>query len=100
MLLLRRFSTVRLYCVLVVLFKASCTWTVKVAIPDVVGVPVIAPVDVPSARPPGKAPPIILKVYGDVPPEAVIVWVYAVPATAFGSWDDGENVICDAASTV
>jgi hypothetical protein len=37
----------------------STTWAVKLYVPTVVGVPVIAPVDVFSVKPGGSAPPVI-----------------------------------------
>ncbi len=49
---------------------ASCTPTVKFAVPAVVGVPVIAPVELFSVRPAGNDPAVIDHVYGVVPPVA------------------------------
>jgi hypothetical protein len=37
----------------------SATWTVNAAEPAVVGVPVIAPVPLPSVKPAGSVPPLI-----------------------------------------
>ena len=53
--------------------------------PDLVGVPVIAPVEPLIARPAGKAPIRTLKVYGDVPADDVTVWLYGVPTVPPGS---------------
>ena len=50
-----------------------------------IGVPVIAPVEPLSVRPVGKAPMKTLKVYGDVPPDAVTVWLYTISTIPFGS---------------
>src|SRR5271166_3638177 len=49
---------------------ASVTFTVKV--PDAVGVPVMAPVEVFRVNPAGSVPLPIEKVYGAVPPVTVI----------------------------
>ena len=48
----------------------STTWAVKLNVPDVVGVPVIAPVDAFSVRPAGNEPLVMENVYGGVPPDA------------------------------
>jgi len=58
---------------------------VKLAAVPVVGVPVIVPVVAFSVRPAGKEPTETLKVYGDVPPLAVTVCEYAVPAIGTAS---------------
>src|SRR5262249_36687073 len=49
------------------------TWTVKVEVPAVVGVPEITPVPAPGERlsPPGSVPLAIDHVYGGVPPVAL-----------------------------
>jgi hypothetical protein len=52
---------------------------VKFAVPDVVGVPLIAPVPAFSVSPTGSAPVVTLHVYGVVPPVAASVREYAVP---------------------
>ena len=44
------------------------TWTVKLAVPAVVGVPVMAPVDEFSDKPAGRAPADKDQVFGVVPP--------------------------------
>src|SRR5690348_11135657 len=49
----------------------SLTWTVKNGCPDVVGVPVIAPVVAPRVRPAGRLPPDSDQLYGLLPPVAV-----------------------------
>ena len=51
---------------------ASCTFTVKLLVPEPVGVPVIAPV-LAKVRPAGRVPERIDHVYGWVPPVAVSV---------------------------
>ena len=51
----------------------SVTITVKFAVPTVVGVPVMAPVDAFRVRPVGRAPTEIDQVYGAVPPLAARV---------------------------
>ncbi len=48
----------------------STTLAVKVKVPAIVGVPVIAPVDAFSVRPGGKEPELIENVYGGTPPVA------------------------------
>ena len=48
----------------------STTWAVKLNVPAVVGVPVMAPVDGFSVKPAGSEPLIIENVYGGTPPEA------------------------------
>ena len=57
---------------------------VKLTAPLAVGVPVIAPA-LESVRPAGRAPLVIAKVYGPVPPLAVTVCEYAVPTAGAGS---------------
>ena len=57
--------------------------TVKFDVPAVVGVPVIAPVDVFKLRPPGRLPLAIAHVIGVVP-VAARVWLYAVPTVPAG----------------
>ena len=48
---------------------ASVTWTVKLLVPAVVGVPEIAPEE-DSVRPAGRAPVARAQVYGAIPPVA------------------------------
>jgi hypothetical protein len=62
----------------VVLF-ASVTWTVKLDVPAVVGVPEITPVEAARLNPAGRLPVVINHVYGVWPPVAVSVWLYVVP---------------------
>ena len=61
---------------------------VKLKVPPVVGVPEMTAV-VPLVgfrfRPGGSAPLETVKVYGGVPPLAVIVWLYGTPRTGVGS---------------
>ena len=54
---------------------ASFTCTVKVLVPEVVGVPVIAPEDTLRVRPVGNVPEVIDHVYEAFPPVAVSDWV-------------------------
>jgi hypothetical protein len=51
----------------------SSAWTVNDAVPAVVGVPEITPVDEFKFMPAGIAPPLMPQVYGPVPPEAARV---------------------------
>jgi len=51
----------------------SVTRNVMFEVPAVVGVPVIAPVDVFNNRPAGKLPTTVAHVYGVVPPAATKV---------------------------
>jgi hypothetical protein len=56
---------------------------VKLAVPAVVGVPVIAPVELFSVSPAGSDPAVIPQVYGAVPPVTAMLCEYAadtVPA--------------------
>ena len=46
------------------------TWAVKLNVPEVVGVPVMAPVEGFSVKPAGSEPVMIEKVYGGTPPVA------------------------------
>src|SRR5206468_1103692 len=55
--------------------SASVTLTLKFAVPVVVGVPLMAPVDALRLRPAGKLPDTILNVRAPVPPPASRVWV-------------------------
>lgn len=61
----------------------SVTRTLKLAVPAAVGVPEITP---PAERvnPAGNVPSDSDQVYGDMPPLAVSVWLYAVPTVPFG----------------
>jgi hypothetical protein len=49
----------------------STTCAVKLNVPAVVGVPVIAPVELFSVNPAGSEPLVIEYVYGGIPPPAV-----------------------------
>jgi hypothetical protein len=60
------------------------TRTVKVEVPAVVGVPLIAP-PVDRERPAGRDPEETDQLYGVVPPLADNVWLYAVPTVPAGS---------------
>jgi hypothetical protein len=60
----------------------STTWAVKLYVPAVVGVPVIAPVDGFSVKPGGRKPLINENVYGATPPVATRAELYAVPTCA------------------
>jgi hypothetical protein len=62
----------------------SATLIVKLNDPDAVGVPEIVPV-AERDRPPGKAPELMLQVYGVVPPVAASVVEYAVPTCPAGT---------------
>ena len=48
----------------------STALAVKLNVPEVVGVPVIAPVEAFKVRPAGREPELIEKVYGETPPPA------------------------------
>jgi hypothetical protein len=67
-----------------VAWRESITWTVKVKVLTVVGVPLIVPEGL-SVRPSGRAPIVTDHVYGETPPEAVNAAEYATPAVASGS---------------
>ena len=51
----------------------SVTLAVKLNEPDVVGVPEIVPVTTAKVKPAGKAPELMLQLYGVVPPVAWII---------------------------
>jgi hypothetical protein len=55
---------------------ASCTWKVTEGVPAVVGIPLNTPVDRLKLSP-GTLPLVTDKVYGGVPPEGVMVPLYA-----------------------
>jgi len=57
----------------------SVTCTVKFELPVALGVPEMAPVDAAKVNPAGNDPELTLQVYGDVPPLAASVTLYAVP---------------------
>ena len=56
-----------------VLFTPSVTLTVNEAVPAVVGVPEITPVEVTRLNPAGSEPALRLQLYGVVPPLACSV---------------------------
>ena len=63
----------------------SCTPNTRdVALAEDVGVPVIVPVLPFSERPVGSVPLVIVHVYGEVPPVAASVALYAIPTCPFG----------------
>src|SRR5262245_37437226 len=64
----------------------SRTWTVKFAVPAVVGVPVISPA-ADNVRPAGGVPDVTDHRYGGAPPVAARLWEYAVPTAPFGRDD-------------
>jgi hypothetical protein len=57
-----------------VVFELSFTWTVKFAVPAVVGVPLMLPVAA-SDSPAGSEPTVIDQVLPPVPPLAESVWL-------------------------
>ena len=57
----------------------SATCTIKLSVPDVVGVPEMAPVLGSSVSPGGRLPAATLHVYGGIPPVAPSVCKYPVP---------------------
>ncbi len=64
----------------------STTWTVKFAVPAVVGVPPMVP-EALRVRPAGGAPAVRVHVYPPVPPAAARDCEYATPTTPPGSDD-------------
>jgi len=68
-----------------VLPAASFTCAVNDAVPAVVGVPLICPVELLSVSPACKEPALIDQLYGVVPPLACSVVEYPVPAVPPGS---------------
>src|SRR5574340_1247130 len=63
----------------------SVTWTVKRNAPLVAGRPVMTPVEELRDNAAGSVPVLIAQVYGAVPPSAISVAEYAMPAAPFGS---------------
>ena len=64
------------------------TSTVKLKLPDAVGVPdsgQLVAVAVPKAKPAGRAPEVIVQLYGPVPPTYEMLALYAVLITAAGN---------------
>jgi hypothetical protein len=74
---------VRLNDLVVVSDVLSVACAVKLKVPPDAGVPVIAP-EAFKAKPPGRAPAVIVQEYGCVPPDAFSVAVYATPAEPTG----------------
>ena len=62
----------------------SVTFTVKLVLPETVGVPEIIPVDPARVSPAGRDPVEIDQLYGVVPPVAARVAEYATPTDPFG----------------
>jgi len=79
-------STVRANDFVVVRDALSRTWTVKFAVPAVVGIPLITPA-ADNVRPAGGAPVVTDHAYGGVPPVAAKLCEYAVPTVPFGRGD-------------
>ena len=71
-------TMVPLYACDAVIELLSVAVIVKLYVPALVGVPVIAPVDALSVRPLGSAPDVTLNVTGAVPPDVCTVWLYAM----------------------
>ncbi len=79
-------STVRANDFVVVRDALSRTWTVKFAVPAVVGIPLITPA-ADNVRPAGGVPIVTDHAYGGVPPVANKLCEYAVPTAPFGRGD-------------
>jgi len=62
----------------------SCTWTVKVDVPWVIGVPEITPVVGEIESPAGRDPAVMLHAYGITPPAATRDVVYGIPTSPIG----------------
>ena len=73
----------------------SVTWTVKLFVPNAVGVPEICPSFV-NVWPAGRVPEISDQLYGPLPPVAVSVWLYATDCVPPGS----ELVLTDSGEVV
>lgn len=65
----------------------SVTLAVKLDVPDVVGVPVIAPVEATMESPAGRLPEEIDHERGEVPPVEARVWLYVAPTVVAGRLD-------------
>src|SRR5450432_3525753 len=65
-------------------FFESLAWTVKVKVPGPVGIPERTPA-LESVSPLGRVPIVTVKVYGLLPPLAVMVWLYAAVVVPSGS---------------
>ena len=70
---------------------ASVAVMVRFAVPLAVGVPLIAPVAVLRLRPGARLPAVMAKLYGAVPPAALMVAEYGVPVVPLPS-DAGVRV--------
>ena len=66
----------------------SETPTVKLAVPDPVGVPEMTPLDGPNVSPMGKLPCVTAQVYGAIPPAALSVALYGMPDFPSGNGND------------
>src|SRR5579862_7545892 len=64
--------------------ELSVAVTVKLKVPAAVGVPESRPLGA-SGTPVGVAPEVTANVYGGVPPDAVMLWEYAMPKAPAGS---------------
>jgi hypothetical protein len=63
----------------------AVTWTVKLEVAAVVGVPPRTPVEEFRVRPAGSVPPDTVQDLVPVPPVAANVWLYAVPTVPAGN---------------
>jgi hypothetical protein len=63
----------------------SVTRTVKLDVPEAVGVPLMTPVDEPKLNPAGRLPETTDQLYGVLPPVAASVWLYASPIVPLGT---------------
>jgi hypothetical protein len=78
---------------------APVTWTVKLAVPVAVGVPLSTPA-ADRPRPAGSVPAETNQLYGVVPPVAANDWLYAVPTVPAGNGLAVEIVGAAGADTV
>jgi hypothetical protein len=62
----------------------SVAFIVKLYVPDALGVPLITPLEVFSAKPAGSDP-LAANVIGGVPPDVCTVWLYVFVMTGAGS---------------
>ena len=66
-------------------FELSVTLTVRLVVPATVGVPLTVQLFGASVRPAGRVvPPVMVQVYGPVPPVTPKGWLYGVPVEPFG----------------
>ncbi len=68
---------------------------VKLDVPVPVGVPLRTP-PLERLKPLGNEPEVTAYVYGPIPPDAVIVWLYAVLCVPAVSGEAGDSVIVGA----